>query len=262
MLLLQDIAVTYNGIIPAVQGVSIEVPDKMVVALLGANGAGKTTILRAISGLLRIHQASITRGTILFEGERIDHLNTTRIVQRGISQVLEGRRLFADLTVDENLRTGAISSRDSRAVQRAYDHVMDLFPVLRQRRKSHAGYLSGGEQQMLAIGRGLMTSPKLLLLDEPSLGLAPFMVQQIRSIIAEINALGTAVLLVEQNAQMALSLAHHGYVLETGRVALAGPAPQLMQDESVRKFYLGLHEGEERSMSTFRQRRHERKWDL
>ena len=262
MLLLQDIAVTYNGIIPAVQGVSIEVPDKMVVALLGANGAGKTTILRAISGLLHIHHASITRGSILFDGARIDHLNTTQIVQRGISQVLEGRRLFADLTVDENLRTGAISARDSKAVQRAYNHVMDLFPLLRERRKSHAGYLSGGEQQMLAIGRGLMTSPKLLLLDEPSLGLAPFMVQQIRSIIAEINAGGTAVLLVEQNAQMALSLAHHGYVLETGKVALAQPAAQLLQDESVRKFYLGLHEGEVRSMSTVRQRRPERKWDL
>ncbi len=262
MLLLQDIAVTYNGIIPAVQGVSIEVPDKMVVALLGANGAGKTTILRAISGLLGIHHANITRGSILFDGERIDRLNTTQIVQRGISQVLEGRRLFADLTVDENLRTGAISSRDTKAVQRAYDHVMDLFPALRERGKSHAGYLSGGEQQMLAIGRGLMTSPKLLLLDEPSLGLAPFMVQQIRSIIAEINAGGTAVLLVEQNAQMALSLAHHGYVLETGKVVLAQPAAQLLQDESVRKFYLGLHEGEERSMSTVRQRRPERKWDL
>ncbi len=151
-------------------------------------------------------------------------------MQRGISQVLEGRRLFADLTVDENLRTGAISSRDTKAVQRAYDHVMDLFPALRERGKSHAGYLSGGEQQMLAIGRGLMTSPKLLLLDEPSLGLAPFMVQQIRSIIAEINAGGTAVLLVEQNAQMALSLAHHGYVLETGKVVLAQPAAQLLQD--------------------------------
>jgi branched-chain amino acid transport system ATP-binding protein len=262
MLLLQDIAVTYNGIIPAVQGVSIEVPDKEVVALLGANGAGKTTILRAISGLLGIHHASITRGSILFDGQRIDRLNTTQIVQRGISQVLEGRRLFADLTVDENLRTGAISTRDSKAVQRAYNHVMDLFPLLRERRKSHAGYLSGGEQQMLAIGRGLMTSPKVLLLDEPSLGLAPFMVQQIRSIIAEINAGGTAVLLVEQNAQMALSLAHHGYVLETGKVALAQPAAQLLQDESVRKFYLGLHEGEESSMSTVRKRRPGRKWDL
>ncbi|MGH2495279.1 MAG: ABC transporter ATP-binding protein [Ktedonobacteraceae bacterium] len=263
MLLLQDIAVTYNGIIPAVQGVSIEVPDKKVVALLGANGAGKTTTLRAISGLLRIHRASIARGSILFDGERIDHLNATQIVQRGISQILEGRRLFADLTVDENLRTGAISSRNTIAVSRAYDHVMDLFPPLRERRKSHAGYLSGGEQQMLAIGRGLMTSPKLLLLDEPSLGLAPYMVQQIRSIIAEINAGGTAVLLVEQNAQMALSLAHYGYVLETGKVVLAQPASELLQDESVRKFYLGLHEGGERSsISTVRQRRPERKWDL
>ncbi len=263
MLLLQDIAVTYQSIVPAVQGVSLEVADKTVVALLGANGAGKTTIFRAISGLLNIHNASIVRGSILFDGERIDRLNATQIVQRGIAQVLEGRRLFADLTVDENLRTGAICSRDTAATRRAYDRVMDLFPVLRERRKSVAGYLSGGEQQMVAIGRGLMTSPKLLLLDEPSLGLAPFMVQQIRSIIAEINTSGTAVLLVEQNAQMALSIAHHGYVLETGKVVLAQPAAALLQDESVRKFYLGLHEGGERSnMSTLRQRRPERKWAI
>ena len=216
MLQLQDIVVTYQSIVPAVQSVSLEVPDKAIVALLGSNGAGKTTIMRSISGLLSIHKASIVRGTILFDGERIDHLNATQIVQRGISQVLEGRRLFADLTVDENLRTGAISSRDAAGFRRAHDRVMDLFPVLRKRRKSHAGYLSGGEQQMLAIGRGLMTNPKLLLLDEPSLGLAPFMVQQIRAIIAEINSGGTAILLVEQNAQMALSVAHSGYVLETG----------------------------------------------
>ena len=263
MLRLQDVAFTYHNIVPAVQGVSLEVPDKTVVALLGANGAGKTSIIRAISGLLNIHKASIERGTIHFDGERIDHLNTTQNVRRGIAQVLEGRRLFADLTVDENLRTGAISERDTAAARRAYDRVMELFPVLRDRRKSQAGYLSGGEQQMLAIGRGLMTNPKLLLLDEPSLGLAPFMVQQIRAIIAEINASGTAVLLVEQNAQMALSVAHHGYVLETGKVVLAGPAAELLQDESVRKFYLGLHEGEESlSMGTVRQRRPERKWDL
>src|SRR5216110_2266049 len=259
MLLLQDIAVTYHNVVPAVQGVSLEVPDKSVVALLGANGAGKTTIMRAISGLLRIHKASIVRGTILFDGERIDRLNTTQIVQRGISQVLEGRRLFADLTVEENLRTGAIAMRDAVSVRRAYDRVMDLFPVLRERRKSHAGYLSGGEQQMLAIGRGLMTSPKLLLLDEPSLGLAPFMVQHIRKIISEIYASGTAVLLVEQNAQMALSVANYGYVLETGKVVLAQPAAELLQEESVRKFYLGLHEGGEPSnMGKLRQRRAER----
>jgi branched-chain amino acid transport system ATP-binding protein len=262
MLLLQDIAVTYHNVVPAVQGISLEVPDKSVVALLGANGAGKTTTLRAISGLLNFHQASIIRGSILFDGEHIDRLNATQIVQRGVAQVLEGRRLFADLTVDENLRTGAISSRDLAAVRRAYDRVMELFPLLRERRNSVAGYLSGGEQQMLAIGRGLMTSPKLLLLDEPSLGLAPFMVQQIRSIIAEINASGTAVLLVEQNAQMALSIASFGYVLETGKVALAKQATDLLQEESVRKFYLGLHEGEERSMAMIRQHRPQRRWSI
>ena len=263
MLVLQDIAVTYQNVVPAVRGVSLEVPDKAVVALLGANGAGKTTIMRAVSGLLPIHKASMVRGNILFEGKRIDRLNTTQIVQRGISQVLEGRRLFADLTVDENLRTGAISSRDTAGMRHAYDRVMELFPMLRERSKSHAGYLSGGEQQMLAIGRALMANPKLLLLDEPSLGLAPMMVQQIRSIISEINAGGTAVLLVEQNAQMALSVAHYGYVMETGNIVLAQPAAELLQDESVRKFYLGLHEGGERSnRGTIRQRRPERKWAI
>jgi branched-chain amino acid transport system ATP-binding protein len=263
MLVLQDIAVTYQNTVPAVQGVSIEVPDKTVVALLGANGAGKTTIFRAISGLLGLHRASIVRGSIHFDGARIDRLNTTQIVQRGISQVLEGRRLFADLTVEENLRTGAISMRDHASVRRAYERVMELFPALRDRRKSQAGYLSGGEQQMLAIGRGLMTNPKLLLLDEPSLGLAPFMVQQIRSIITEINASGTAVLLIEQNAQMALSVAHYGYVLETGKVVLAQTAADLLKDESVRKFYLGLHEGgEPGNIVNIRQRRSERQWVL
>src|SRR6266516_7693452 len=262
MLVLQDIAVTYQNIVPAVQGVSLEVPDRSVVALLGVNGAGKTTIMRAVSGLLDIHKASIVRGTILFDGERIDRLNTTQIVQRGISQVLEGRRLFADLTVEENLRTGAIATRDAVSVRRAYNRVMELFPVLRERRKSVAGYLSGGEQQMLAIGRGLMTSPKLLLLDEPSLGLAPFMVQQIRSIITEINDSGTAVLLVEQNAQMALSIANFGYVLETGKVALAKQAADLLQEESIRKFYLALHEGEEPGMATIRQHRSQRRWSI
>ena len=263
MLILQDIAVTYQNVVPAVQGVSLEVPDKAVVALLGANGAGKTTIFRAISGLLKFHKASIMRGSILFDGERIDRLDATQIVHRGIAQVMEGRRLFADLTVDENLRTGAISSRDHAAVRLAYDRVMDLFPLLRERHNGVAGYLSGGEQQMLAIGRGLMTSPKLLLLDEPSLGLAPFMVQQIRTIITEINASGTAVLLVEQNAQMALSIANYGYVLETGKIVLAQPAADLLKDESVRKFYLGLHEGGgQNNMSTLRQRRPARRWAI
>jgi branched-chain amino acid transport system ATP-binding protein len=263
MLVLQDLAVTYQNTTPAVQGVSLEVPDKAVVALLGANGAGKTTIIRAISGLLGLHRANILHGSISFDGERIDRLNTTQIVQRGIAQVLEGRRLFADLTVEENLRAGALASRNPGATKQAYERVMELFPVLRERRRSHAGYLSGGEQQMLAIGRALMASPKLLLLDEPSLGLAPFMVQQIRSIIAEINAGGTAVLLVEQNAQMALSVAHSGYVLEHGKVVLAQSAAELLQDESVRKFYLGLHEGSERGkVGAIRQRQSGRRWVL
>jgi branched-chain amino acid transport system ATP-binding protein len=246
-----------------VQGVSLEVPDQMVVALLGANGAGKTTIMRAISGLLQLHKASIVRGSIFFEGERIDRLNATQIVQRGIAQVLEGRRLFADLTVEENLRTGAISARDPAGVKRAYARVMELFPALRDRLKSHAGYLSGGEQQMVAIGRALMTNPRLLLLDEPSLGLAPFIVQQIGAIIAEINASGTAVLLVEQNAHMALSVAHHGYVLETGKVVLNQPAEALFQDERVRKFYLGLHkDGGYANIGALRQRRSGKRWVL
>ena len=262
MLLLQDIAVTYQSVVPAVQGVSLEVPDKAVVTLLGANGAGKTTIFRAITGLLTFHKASIIRGSILFDGERIDRLNATQIVQRGIAQVLEGRRLFADLSVDENLRTGVLASRNTSATRTAYNRVMELFPALQDRRKSLAGYLSGGEQQMVAIGRGLMSNPKLLLLDEPSLGLAPFMVQQIRSIIAEINASGTSVLLIEQNAQMALSVASYGYVLETGRVVLAQPASTLLQNESVRKFYLGLHEGGTNTMGVRLQNRQVRKWAL
>ncbi|HLZ24997.1 MAG TPA: ABC transporter ATP-binding protein [Ktedonobacterales bacterium] len=263
MLAVQDIEVTYQGVITAARGVSIEVPDRGVVALLGANGAGKTTILRAISGMLGIHGGRVTRGAVLLDGHPITALDATRIVRLGIAQVLEGRRLFAQLTVEENLRTGALASRDAAAVRRAYDRVMDLFPVLRERRDSPAGYLSGGEQQMVAIGRGLMASPRLLLLDEPSLGLAPFMVQQIGAIIGEISASGTAVLLVEQNAQMALAHATHGYVLETGRVVLDKPATELLRDETVRTFYLGLHEGGEHSnFAALRQKRPERRWTI
>ena len=261
MLAIDDIAVTYAGVISAVQGITFEVPENGVVALLGANGAGKTTILRAISGLLRFHGGAFTRGSVRFEGKRIDRLDATRIVRQGIAQALEGRRPFAELTVDENLRAGAVAARDSAAARRAYERVMELFPILRERRHSAAGYLSGGEQQMLAIGRALMAGPKLLLLDEPSLGLAPFMVRQIRDIIAEISHTGTAVLLVEQNAQMALSIATHGYVLETGRIALGGPAADLLRDESVRKFYLGLHEeSSDANFGALRRERPERKW--
>ncbi len=263
LLAVQDLEVSYQGVIHAVRGVSLEVPERGVVALLGANGAGKTTILRAISGLLRIHGGRVTRGSVLLDGSPITSLDAARIVQSGIAQVLEGRRLFAELTVDENLRAGALAVRDTAATRRAYDRVMELFPALRDRRRSTAGYLSGGEQQMVAIGRGLMANPRLLLLDEPSLGLAPFMVQQIGNIIAEISAGGTAVLLVEQNAQMALAHATHGYVLETGRVVLDKPAAELLNDESVRHFYLGLHEeSQHANFAALRTKRPERRWSL
>ncbi len=263
MLAVQDIEVTYQGAVLALRGVSLEVPDRGVVALLGANGAGKTTVLRAIGGMLRFHGGRITRGAVHFDDTRIDTLEPTKIVRLGVAQVLEGRRLFAELTVDENLRAGALAVRETAATHAAYARVMELFPVLRERRTSTAGYLSGGEQQMLAIGRGLMASPRLLLLDEPSLGLAPFMVQQIGEIISEISAGGTAVLLVEQNAQMALAHATSGYVLETGKVALQGPAADLRSDEAVRTFYLGLHEGEgHANFAALRQRRPERHWGL
>ena len=263
MLAVQELAVSYQGVIQAVRGVSLEVPDRGVVALLGANGAGKTTILRAISGLLPIHGGRVARGAVLFDGRPITALDATQIVRLGIAQVLEGRRLFAELSVDENLRTGALASRDTAAQRRAYDRVMELFPALRGRRSSPAGYLSGCEQQMVAIGRALMASPRLLLLDEPSLGLSPVMVQQIGAIIAEISAGGTAVLLVEQNAQMALAHANHGYVLETGRVVLDKPAADLLRDETVRTFYLGLHEeGEHANFAALRQKRPAREWSL
>ena len=261
MLAIQDIEVTYQGAITAIRGVSLEAPDRGVVALLGANGAGKTTILRAISGLLRLHGGRVTRGAVLFDDQPITSLDATQIVQRGIVQVLEGRRLFSELTVDENLRTGALTSRDGAATRRAYDRVMDLFPALRERHNQVAGYLSGGEQQMVAIGRGLMANPRLLLLDEPSLGLSPFMVQQIGSIISDISRSGVGVLLVEQNAQMALTHATHGYVLEIGRVVLDQPAADLLRDETVRRFYLGLHEeGEHASFAALRQHRPARRW--
>jgi branched-chain amino acid transport system ATP-binding protein len=225
-----------------VQGVSLEVPDNRIVALLGANGAGKTTVLRAITGLLSLQRAKIVRGTITFDGKRLDKLPPNLIIDLGIAQVLEGRRIFGALTVEENLKAGAYSRKDTAAVRQTYEHILHLFPILAERLKRSAGYLSGGEQQMLAIGRALMAGPRLLLLDEPSLGLAPLIVQKIRDIIVEINKEGTAVLLVEQNAKMALSIASYGYLMETGKIADARPATELLNDEAIKRFYLGLNE--------------------
>jgi branched-chain amino acid transport system ATP-binding protein len=236
-----NLEVVYNDVILVLRGVSLTVPDGEIITLLGSNGAGKTTTLRAISGLLDHHDGKVTKGSVTLAGERIDNLDAAEIVRRGIKLVLEGRRVFAEMTVDENLAAGGYTNRDRAAVASAYDRVMGLFPRLAERRKQVAGYLSGGEQQMLAIARALMTNPQLLILDEPSLGLAPMLVQQIRDIIVDINKQGTSVLLIEQNAAMALSIATTGYIMETGKVVMDGPAAKLLKDEDVKEFYLGLH---------------------
>ncbi|MEA2024776.1 MAG: ABC transporter ATP-binding protein, partial [Actinomycetota bacterium] len=248
MLEVANLEVVYNDVVLVLRGLSLNVPDGEIIALLGANGAGKTTSLRAITGILDVHEGDITKGSVTFDGERIDGKDPAAIVKMGIAQVLEGRRIFAEMTVDDNLRTGAFTNSDKGSVTAAHERVMDLFPVLQGRRKDTAGYLSGGEQQMLAIGRALMADPKLLILDEPTLGLAPMLVQQIRDIIVDINRQGMSVLLIEQNANMALSIANYGYIMETGKVVMDGDPQKLLGDEDVKEFYLGLHsEGERKS---------------
>ena len=242
MLEVANLEVVYHDVILVLRGISFSVPDGKIVALLGANGAGKTTVLRAISGLLDVHDGDITKGSIRVDDEPIHKLKPAAIVNHGVTQVMEGRRVFAEFTVEDNLRVGAHTNTGHR--DENLERVFELFPVLKERRKRTAGYLSGGEQQMLAIGRGLMSSPRFLLLDEPSLGLAPLLVQQIRDLIVEINRQGTAILLVEQNATMALSIAEHGYIMETGKIVMDKPADELMRDEDVQEFYLGLHGGE------------------
>lgn len=239
----RGVEAVYDDAIRALRGVSLEVPRGSVVALLGGNGAGKTTLLRAVSGLLRSHNGAITAGSIAFNGVEIRRTKPSRIVRMGMAQVMEGRRIFPELSVEENLRSGAFTRRNRAEIAASHARVLELFPKLAERRRSTAGYLSGGEQQMVAIGRALMASPKLLLLDEPSLGLAPLIVQQIRDIIVEINErLGTSVLLVEQNANMALSIAHHGYVLENGAIARSGSGDELRADSDIQEFYLGTGE--------------------
>jgi len=255
MLEVANLEVVYNEVILVLRGLSIEVPDGQIVALLGANGAGKTTTTRAITGLLDVHEGKITKGTVTLAGDRIDDLEPSQIVRSGITQVMEGRRVFAELTVDENLVTGGITNTDRTSITEAHDRVMTMFPVLADRRAAVAGYLSGGEQQMLAIGRALMSNPKLLILDEPSLGLAPKLVAQIRDTIVEINRSGTSVLLIEQNANMALSIADYGYIMETGKIVMDGEAAKLLKDEDVQEFYLGLH-GDGGDRKSFREVKH------
>lgn len=233
MLAIDNINV-YYGAIHALKGVSIQVTEGQIVTLIGANGAGKSTVLRTISGLLKAKT-----GRLLFEGKEIGGIAAHNIVKLGISQVMEGRRIFANMSVLENLELGAYIRNDKKEIAADLDKIFSRFPRLAERRTQVAGTLSGGEQQMLAMGRALMSRPRLLLLDEPSMGLAPLLVQEIFSIIKEINASGTTVLLVEQNAHMALSIAHSAYVLETGRITLSGDAKELADSEDVKKAYLG-----------------------
>ncbi len=234
LLEIRKVSVNY-GKVSAIRDISMGVPDGGIVTIIGGNGAGKTTTLRAISGL-----EPLKSGEIHFDGERIDGLPAHRIVARGIAHVPEGRRVFPDLTVEENLRTGAFLRRDQAAIEADLEQTFDRFPRLRERRAQRARTMSGGEQQMLAIGRALMTRPRLLLMDEPSMGLAPIVVEEIARIISEISAQGVPVVLVEQNAELALDLADYAYVLETGDLALEGPANELHDNEHVRAAYLGV----------------------
>ncbi|MCW8084698.1 ABC transporter ATP-binding protein [Sabulicella glaciei] len=259
LLQVNNIEVVYNDVILVLRGLSLEVPQGEIVALLGANGAGKSTTLKAISGLLRTEEGEVTRGEIRFLGDRINGIEAHDIVRRGIFQVMEGRRIVADMTCQENLRLGAFTRSDG-AVKRDIDMVYSYFPRLRER-TGLAGYLSGGEQQMLAIGRALMAQPKLILMDEPSMGLSPLLVKEVFGIIRKLNRdLGITILLVEQNARMALSVASYGYVMEQGKVVLDGTAASLMDNEDVKEFYLGGHGADRKSFKNIKSYKRRKRW--
>ena len=241
MLRLNNIEVVYLNVVKVLHGVSLAVDDGSVVALLGANGAGKTTTLKAISGLLRVEEGEVTDGSIEWDNQKIDHKSAMQIGKLGIVQALEGRRVFGHLTTEENLLVGAHNRRERHATKEDLDMVYHYFPRLKDLRRNVAGYLSGGEQQMLVIGRAMMSAPKLMMLDEPSLGLAPMLVEEIYEIIKRFNEeRHTSVLLVEQNVRIALNIAHYGYVMENGRVVLDGSADFLQNNEDVKEFYIGL----------------------
>ncbi|MES2712857.1 MAG: ABC transporter ATP-binding protein [Pseudomonadota bacterium] len=259
LLEVNNIEVVYNDVILVVRGLSLSVPKGEIIALLGANGAGKSTTLKAISGLLKTEEGEVTRGDIRFNGERINGIDPHLIVRRGIFQVMEGRRIIADMTCLENLRLGAFTRSDSQ-VKSDIDMVYGYFPRLKER-TGLAGYLSGGEQQMLAIGRALMARPKLILMDEPSMGLSPLLVKEVFGIIQRINRdLGVTILLVEQNARMALSVASYGYVMEQGKVVLDGTAAALADNEDVKEFYLGGHGAERKSFRGLKSYKRRKRW--
>ncbi len=257
-----NIEVIYDHVILVLKGVSLQVPEGRIVTLLGANGAGKTTTLKAISNLLRVERGEVTKGSIEYQGQRIDRLNPSALVRQGIIQVMEGRHPFGHLTCEENLLTGAYTRHDGRtALQRDMDMVYTYFPRLAERRHAKAGYVSGGEQQMMVIGRALMARPKLILLDEPSMGLAPQLVAEIFDIVARLNREeGVSFLLAEQNATVALRVADYGYVLENGRVVLDGDAETLRTNEDVKEFYLGLGTAGRRSYRDVKHYRRRKRW--
>ncbi|MEE8472060.1 MAG: ABC transporter ATP-binding protein [Dehalococcoidia bacterium] len=262
MLKLNNIEVTYSEVILVLKGVSLEVKEGSIVALLGANGAGKTTTLKAISGLLKTEEGEVSDGSIEFDEVRVDRKNPEDVVRMGIVQIMEGRRVFDHLTTEENLRTGAFSRRGKNSIDTDLEMVYSYFPKLKDLRHRTSGYLSGGEQQMLVMGRALMAHPKLMLLDEPSLGLAPFLVQEIFDIVKRINAEEkTSILLVEQNARAALSISNYGYIMESGRVVLDGEAEKLANNEDIKEFYFGLSEvGQRKSYRDVKHYRRRKRW--
>ena len=262
VLRINNIEVIYDHVILVLKGVSLEVPEGGIVALLGANGAGKTTTLKAISNLLSAERGVVTKGTIELKGERIDSLTANELVQRGVIQVMEGRHCFEHLTIEENLMTGAYTRRDGKAaIAEDLDMVLSYFPRLKMRLRTQAGYASGGEQQMCAIGRALMSRPSTILLDEPSMGLAPQLVEEIFEIVKRLNEEeGVTFLLAEQNTNMALKYAHYGYILENGRVVLDGDAKTLRGNEDVKEFYLGLSSSGRRSYRDVKHYKRRKRW--
>ena len=256
------IEVIYNHVILVLKGVSLQVPEGGIVALLGGNGAGKTTTLRAVSNLLAGERGEVTKGSIELRGERIEALTTSDMVERGVVQVMEGRHCFAHLTIEENLLTGAYTRRDGKAaVGETLEKVYAYFPRLKTRRGSQAAYTSGGEQQMCAIGRALMASPSMVLLDEPSMGLAPQIVEEVFEIVKDLNVKeGVTFLLAEQNTSMALRYADHGYILENGRIVMDGAAEALAQNEDVKEFYLGVGGGDRKSFKDVKSYRRRKRW--
>ncbi len=262
LLEVNNIEVIYNHVILVLKGVSLSVPKGGITALLGGNGAGKTTTLKAISNLLHSERGEVTKGSIIYRGESVQDRDPAELVRKGVIQVMEGRHCFQHLTVEENLMTGAYTRRDGRAaVERDLEMVYDYFPRLKERRKSQAGYTSGGEQQMCAIGRALMSRPETILLDEPSMGLAPQLVEQIFGIVKSVNENeGVSFLLAEQNTNVALRFAHYGYILESGRVVMDGPAAELRENPDVKEFYLGMSDEGRKSFRDVRSYRRRKRW--